>query len=86
MATRMIEPLRLNEGQEATIRWLRRFEALCTLNEYTSERRVSALLTFIGEECFKVISEALAPDNPLDKSFEIISDVLTTHVYQEKLA
>lgn len=59
--------------------YIERLEVFFTANTISDGKKVSVLLTLIGEKCYGVLRDLISPALPTDKTYEQIVTVLTEH-------
>ncbi|KAL4721055.1 hypothetical protein ACJJTC_007008 [Scirpophaga incertulas] len=66
-------------GSSEVNTWLERFEQYMLVNDVQNEKKVPLLLTFIGPEAYKIVTNLVSPRKPFEYSVEELFVILKQH-------
>ena len=69
-----------NENEESWESYIERLEQYFELNNMAAEKKVPALLTFIGPKVYQLLKDFVSPQRPSEKSYAEIVNVLKDHL------
>lgn len=73
-----IEPYDVFAGQWSS--YVRRVEQFIFLNDIKDTHKVATLLTLVGDRTYNLMCDLCAPNNPEDKTFTELVDILKNHL------
>ena len=84
MTQNLLESLTLSSRDEVS-KWIERFEALCLLVDYQEQKKVSALITYMGPVDYETLHAALSPEHPEDKTYVELREILLKQLKPKRL-
>ncbi|CDW60801.1 hypothetical protein TTRE_0000919901 [Trichuris trichiura] len=71
-----LEPFNVSTGVDGWEDWLERFQFFADANSISEERRCGLLFTYGGPELYRLMKEAVAPDEPGTKTMEQLTETV----------
>ena len=70
-----------NEAEESFSDYLDRMDAFMAANKVENELKCSVFLSIIGSQTFKLLKNLCSPDNPKEKTYAQLCEILTESTF-----